>query len=173
MICGENWRPVRGYKGLYEVSDLGRVRSIDRKVYDKNGGTKKLSGKVLSQVLNKRNGYYRVCLYRDGKKSFVLVHLAVLKAFRGLPAPLEVGDHLNADKSNNTIKNLEWVTPRENDRRATVKLMKRKKLDPYSVRRIRIRYSKGESAYGLAKEYGIGPSTVHRILRGELWGWLS
>lgn len=96
------WRPVKGYEGLYEVSNLGQVRSF-------------YSGeaKILKPYVDK-DGYLCVHLHKNGKGYAKKVHRLVASAF--IP---NIGDkpqvnHIDGDKTNNTVDNLEWVTSKEN-----------------------------------------------------------
>src|SRR5262249_52870534 len=104
----ERWRPVPGYEGFYEVSDLGRVRSLHRRtVHGIQGG-------LLRKPLPLPNGYLYVALYAQGKSQNRLVHRLVLEAFPGpCPAGMECR-HLDGDQANNTVANLAWGTHREN-----------------------------------------------------------
>ncbi|WP_458317136.1 NUMOD4 domain-containing protein [Mycolicibacterium brisbanense] len=106
----EVWVPVRGYEGLYEVSDLGRVRSLDRDVPSKvPGKTMRLRGRLLKQRgPSKRRHHYAVALHSDGHRRDALVHRLVLESFIGpCPEGLE-GCHRNDDPSDNSLSNLRW-----------------------------------------------------------------
>lgn len=104
--------PIDGFEGLYEVSNLGRVRSLDRLV-NSNGGTRLHKGKVLKFV-NNGGGYLQVYLYKDGKSTKFYVHRLVYEAFHGKrPEGMEI-NHIDEDKSNNSIKNLNLMTHKEN-----------------------------------------------------------
>lgn len=114
---GETWKPVIGYEGYYEVSDKGRVRSVPR--VSSHG--RHYKGKMLKLYINRRNGYVYVCLSKQNKQKQKRVHIAVMEAFtdyrsHGFNAEAVI-DHLDGDKQNNCIENLEIVTQRENDRR--------------------------------------------------------
>lgn len=115
----EVWKPIKGYEGFYEVSDHGRVRSLDRKKAQMSShGTmmeKRYPGMILSPNDN-GNGYKMVCL-RDsacGKKKNHYIHRLVAEAFIPNPNGLPVINHLDYDKGNNAASNLEWVTQIDN-----------------------------------------------------------
>lgn len=120
----EEWLPVGGYEGLYEVSNLGRVRSVERYIFDHGLETERY---VPSTVLKpwrsshktKDHVYYQmVTLCRNGKIKRVGVHRLVAKAF--IPNPLNKPqiNHIDGNPQNNNVKNLEWVTNGENSQHA-------------------------------------------------------
>lgn len=101
----EVWKPVTGYEGFYEVSSLGRVRSLDRVAA--NG--RKFKGKVLRTVTN-HNGHIRVMLHKDRKSKYHWVHRLVLEAFVG-PRPENYDAcHNNGIPGDNRPENLRWGT---------------------------------------------------------------
>ncbi len=106
----ERWRPVVGYEGAYEVSDLGRVRSLDR-VTDRG---RKWRGRMMSPC-PLQNDYVIVTLWREGKQRSPLVHRLVLAAFVG-PAPDgHEALHRDGNRANNQLSNLAWGTHSENE----------------------------------------------------------
>ena len=105
----EEWRPIEGYEGLYEVSSYGRVRSLDR--YDSNNHFRK--GKVLSPVKNK-DGYLQVNLCCNGKYKMFLVHRLAAQAFIPNPDNLPEINHKDENPGNNNVDNLEWCTRKYN-----------------------------------------------------------
>ena len=109
----EEWRPVVGWEGLYEVSDQGRVRSSDRTVHCKNGRTQRYKGRVL-KPRKSRDGHLRVYLCREGKPRNKSVHRLVLEAFVGVcPEGMECL-HADGNPENNRVANLRWGTCSEN-----------------------------------------------------------
>ena len=103
----EEWRPIEGYEGLYEVSNTGKVRSVDRYVKYSNGQIHLHKGKVLSPV--KSNfGYLLVSLCCNGKYKSISVHRLVAQAFIENPDNLPEINHKNEDKTNNSVDNLEF-----------------------------------------------------------------
>lgn len=111
----EIWKPVVGYESYYEVSNLGKVRSISRtvKLYR---GEKFMEGKILSPRL--RNGYLAVELTVDGIEKTKSIHRLVAEVFCEKKDGCTVIDHIDANKLNNHSDNLEWVTYKENTNRA-------------------------------------------------------
>ena len=98
----ENWKAIDCYEGLYEVSDLGRVKSLK---YGKD--------KILKPSKNPR-GYLQVCLYKDGNRKQLLVHRLVAEAFIPNSNNLETINHKDEMKTNNAASNLEWMTLEDN-----------------------------------------------------------
>lgn len=104
----EAWLPVVGYESLYEVSDLGQVRSLGRCVLKANGvAEKRRAGMLRPRLAGK--GYLYVTLYANGVRNQVAVHRLVARAFIGPDHGLHV-NHIDLDKANNRVENLEWVT---------------------------------------------------------------
>lgn len=109
----EEWRPVVGHEGLYEVSDLGQVRSLDRVVLLRDGLTRRVKGRVLKQRVGQL--YPVVGLSRNGIDRKWLVHRLVCEAFHGVKPPeAEVVRHLNGIHTDNRASNLAWGTCAEN-----------------------------------------------------------
>lgn len=107
----ENWKDVVGYEGKYEVSDRGRVRSLDRIVKANDGVTYKRKGKYM-KITENRYGYPIVNLSKDGSSKIKTVHRLVANSFLG-QSNLVV-NHKDGIKNNNNLENLEFVTQKEN-----------------------------------------------------------
>ncbi|MEM8598338.1 MAG: NUMOD4 domain-containing protein [Bacteroidota bacterium] len=111
----ERWRPVLGYEGLYEVSDWGRVRSLDRTVARSGSSTKRLRGRVLRQHEVGKMSYKAVNLSQSGRVQKCLVHVLVATAFcPGRTLFRREVDHRDRNPHHNRASNLRWVTRREN-----------------------------------------------------------
>lgn len=102
----EIWEDIKGYEGLYQVSNLGRVRSLDRVVVYTNGRTQFYKGRILAQT-KINSGYFTVALGRNGR---YLVHRLVAEAFIPNPDNLPCINHIDCNKINNTSSNLEFCT---------------------------------------------------------------
>lgn len=108
----EEWKPVVGYEGLYEVSNLGRIKSVER-VVRRGRYSHKVKECIKTQVLN-TNGYPCVSLCKNGKSRQKTIHQLIANAFINNPLNLPEIDHKNADRTDYSIDNLQWVTHREN-----------------------------------------------------------
>lgn len=178
----EIWKPIPGYGGHYEASSLGRIRSLDR-IVEKGcvwiaGGLceQKYKGKILRQQ-NKRYGHKSVHI-GVGKKKFTLaVHRLVLLAFVGeCPDGMEAC-HNNGIAHDNRPENLRWDSHFENNqdrkrhgRYAVGEGHAMARLTNEIVREIR---GSGLNGPQVAKRYGIGTSTAHRVITGASWGHVS
>ena len=109
----EEWRPIVGYEGLYEVSSYGRVRSLDKYVKSKSKSYRLHKGKVLISEKNTR-GYLSVVLSYNGKHKAITVHRLVAQAFIPNPNNLPEINHKDEDKTNNNVENLEWCDHKYN-----------------------------------------------------------
>ena len=111
----EIWKDVKGYEGLYQVSNLGRVRSLDRTVNSgiKNNSNVLFKGRILKQY-QKRNGYLQVTFTVNSKRKYVGVHRLVAETFIPNPDNKSQVNHIDENKTNNNVYNLEWCTPKEN-----------------------------------------------------------
>ena len=109
----EVWKDISGFEGYYQVSDRGRVRSLDRKVWDKGRSSfRSQKGKVLKH--GDVHGYRFVILHKGGKPTHMRVHRLVAEAFIPNPKKLEYVNHKDENKSNNRLGNLEWCTAKYN-----------------------------------------------------------
>lgn len=105
MLLSEEWRQVVGYEGLYEVSNLGNVRSLN---YANRGYVKNLTPTL------KNHGYLDVCLSKGKSQRCIRVHRLVAMAFLDNPNSLPQVNHINENKLDNRVENLEWVPSKQN-----------------------------------------------------------
>ena len=105
----ESWRPIPGFIGYYEASNLGRIRGVDRFVSAKNGRQRFKKGGLLKQR-QLSHGYIVVMLSKRNQYQNQLVHRLVLSAFHGEPAEGIQCRHLNGVRSDNRLENLAWGT---------------------------------------------------------------
>jgi len=120
-MAHEEWRDVVGYEGLYQVSSLGRVRSLDRVVThhkgvgNRNGMARRIRGRMLC-AKKTGSGYLQVSLCKDGVANQTLVHRIVAKAFVEPVEGKDCVDHINGIRTDNRVENLRWVTSSENNK---------------------------------------------------------
>lgn len=167
----EAWASAFGWEGLYEVSSMGRVRSLKR-----TGGTpygvREYGGKVLSPV-KRANGYYAVNLTRKGSRRQELVHRLVLLSFLGPDTDKPVACHCDGVQSNNRLGNLRWDTTAGNmadkQKHGTSQRGERNghsKLTRSAVDLIRT--SLAPTAY-LASQLGVSGSCIRAAKSGATW----
>ena len=165
----EIWKDIEGYEGKYQVSNLGRVRSLLN-----IRGNKREIPKILKGYLD-RYGYLLVRLYKNSKPKPLLVHRLVAKDFIPNPKNKSQVNHINGIKTDNRVRNLEWDTAKENTRhafdnglsprgeiRSTAKFTK-KQVE--QIRKEYIPYSRSHSYRALAKKYGVSKETIYLIIK--------
>ena len=169
----EVWRPVPGFDGWYDASDWGRVRSwrTRAKLEHRSSRPRLLAGR-------KDRGYRQMKLSHPvlGKVKVAVHHLVLATFVRSRPSGL-VCDHINADRCDNRVENLRWVTPRDNIRHAAA--LGRMNVRPGArshsplsvgdVREIRRLRQSGARLRLLAERFGVSESTVSRIGLGRGW----
>lgn len=109
----EEWKDIPGFEGLYQASNLGRVKSLKRFRKGKNDCLASVKERIKKSVID-RYGYYRVVLCKNSIKKAYLVHRLVFEAFNGsIPEGLQV-NHINEIKTDNRLENLNLMTAKEN-----------------------------------------------------------
>lgn len=164
----EEWRPVVGHEGRYEVSSHGRVRSF---LVIGSRGERRRSVPYLLKLSLDNHGYPCVKLSGTVRRA----HRLVLEAFRG-PGPNLDGSHLNGQPSDNRLDNLVWEPHRSNEMRKADHGTRRRgsqaagaRLTESNVLEIRKRYAAGETVYGLADQFGVTFTTIHAVVIGRSW----
>jgi NUMOD4 motif/HNH endonuclease len=161
MTNTERWLPVVGYEGLYEVSDLGRVRNSR-------------TGRILAPARSGR--YLGVKLSRDGKNVRYRIHRLVGRAFLGPLPPGMVTRHGPGRLHDNRLANLSYGTHRQNIHDQTRDGVHSHgngqpgaKLTDAIVAECRIRHAAGESQGSLAREFGVTQNAMWMAIRGKTW----
>ena len=110
----EVWKDIQSYEGLYQISNLGRVKSLEKYVTERNGKVRIKKESILSEVEH-THGYKTVCLCNGIDKKRHYIHRIVLAAFAENSDAKETVNHKDGNKANNRIDNLEWATYAENN----------------------------------------------------------
>ena len=183
----ERWLPVVGYEGLYEVSDRGRVRSLDREiVVMMPGGWKTASGRTVRRYrgkilkMNPSRGYPAVVLSLMGKQDTRDVHQLVMEAFVGPRPAGQEGRHLNDVKTDcRWPENLMYGTKKENfaDRVLNGKGNRGERqglavTDRQTVAAVRARVAAGERQCDVAAQFGLTRANTWAIVHGKSWNWM-
>ena len=129
----EVWKDVEGYEGIYQASNLGRVKSLSRLIEYKDGRSYTSKEKLMSPVLNS-DGYPHTRFNVSGRGKSVKIHRLVAQAFVDNPHGYVEVNHIDEDKSNNHYTNLEWCTRKENMNHGTIK--ERTRNHPNIVKRL-------------------------------------
>lgn len=173
----EVWKPVLGYEGVYEVSNLGRVRSLDRQVANRWGTTRSVPGTIRT-IAVKREGYCFVNLFCKQRAKPMYVHRLVALAFLPNPEGLPQVNHLDGDKSNNRVDNLEWCDASQNCQHAVDQQLYESvrgedspssKLTESDVIRIRQLHSDGMLQKDIAARFGVGRKAITKIVNRQRW----
>lgn len=138
----EVWKDIDDYEGLYQVSNMGRVRSLDR-IVKNHYSFKQVKGRILKQTSTKLN-YKRVTFSINQKQKSFLVHRLIAKAFIPNPHNCPIINHKDENPANNNISNLEWCTHTYNMNYGTAISRKTKKLLNKQGAKKVYQYLKGE-----------------------------
>lgn len=185
-MADEIWKPISGYEGYYEVSTLGRVRGVDRtrRMVSKKGleHTAFVKGVTIKPHYDSRGCYQIVGLNKNGKHHTRLVHRLVAETFIPNQDNLPEVNHIDEDKTNNAVSNLEWCDHLYNNRYGT-KLTSSQgeknamnKFSEKTIRSIRSEYNPSSpdgTLTALSKKHGVSVPHVRSIVTGFRWGWLK
>ena len=105
------WKDIKGFEGLYQISDDGQVKSVGR--YKPNHTKMQYVPECIRSPRINASGYSVVDLYKENKATTIGVHILVAKAFIDNPENKQTVNHIDGNKLNNNVSNLEWATPRE------------------------------------------------------------
>lgn len=179
-LDSEEWKDINGYEGIYQVSSFGRIKSLPRKVIKSNGRTHTVNESIRKPHETK-DGYLRIRLSNGENAKSLLIHRIVAEHFiENINSKLEV-NHLDEDKKNNHVTNLEWCTRQENmeysswcyNRMHEANFKKVFSIDNYGVKTL------FESIKDMAENLDIKIPTAHtyvqnsrKMSRGRFEGWV-
>jgi NUMOD4 motif/HNH endonuclease len=167
----EVWQNVKDYEGLYQVSNIGRIKSLDRTIIDSIGKQKHIKGIIKKQRLDSKGNYKLIDLSKEGITKTYLVHRLVAEAFIKNKNNLPCINHKDEDKTNNHVKNLEWCTYEYNSKYGTCveRILKSNRKLYQSFKKPVMCLNDGlkyESTVAVAKYYNIDSSNVVRVCNG-------
>lgn len=160
----ELWENVQGYEGLYQVSNLGRIKSL---LFINNVCIKERE-KILKIETNKKNRQH-IALYKNGKRKNMAVHRLVAKAFIPNPNNLPQINHIDGNPKNNKVENLEWCSASYNMKHAYANnLLKLKKYNEKNSKAIiRNDGKKYNNSYDASKDLKVSACSIRDVLKGR------
>lgn len=162
------WKPIADFEGMYEVSEIGEVRSLPRQTIYVDGRVGNHKGRLIALQTNHK-GYLHTSLSKDCKKYRRLVHRLVADAFVQNPENKPQVNHIDGDKLNNHYSNLEWVSNDENEIHANENGLRAEQHTPKKV----AQYLNGKliaeyrSLYQASKATGIKDSRIGDVAHGR------
>lgn len=156
----EEWKPIIGYEGLYEVSNLGIVRSL-------NKTNNQYSMYATAGTSDGKHGYLKVKLQKNGKSKSFQVHRLVAEAFIDNPDKLPQVNHIDEDKQNNKVNNLEWCSAKYNSNYGTrTERLAKAQGKPIYQLKDNVIINKFNSLMDAERKTGINNRNIWRVLKG-------
>ena len=155
----EIWKPVKDYEGLYEVSNTGNVRSVDRMVKHSKGGLRLYKGRLMKPYINS-DGYRIVNISKNGVGKMKRVNRIVAETFIPNPYNLATVNHKDENKLNDSVENLEWMSISDNIRYSCCKSINQLTINDEFIRT-------WESASDVNKELNFNTSNILRCCKGK------
>ena len=169
----EVWKDIKGYEGRYQVSNMGRVKSLERKASIKGDTKRTVQERILKPYTN-HNGYWRVKLCSSkGQKGF-FIHRLVCEAFHENPENKPCVNHIDENKANNEASNLEWCTYKENINHGTHNARVGKAVAKALSKPVGQYTRDGElvkvwqSTMEVQRQLGFGQGYISKVARGKL-----
>lgn len=176
-LPNENWLDIKNYEGYYRVSNLGRIKTVERKILSSGRGKKFVPSKIRKQ--KNHDGYRLISLCKDGIVGDFLVHRVVASAFIPNPNNLPAVNHKNFIRHDNSVNNLEWISTKDNNKHSFIHGKYKavtginnfnSKLNEELVFNIRVQYlSIGKTVYEMARDLNVCPVTINNVIRNKIW----
>lgn len=167
----EKWKPIKNYIGLYEISTNGNVKILERSYKCFNKLTNRMNERVVKERITQgtiNKGYRRICLTKDKKEKNLFVHRLVAEAFIPNPNNYDFVNHIDGNKLNNCVENLEWCNHFQNDLHAYKnglrKSKAKQKIIQYDLEGNKI--AEYESIYEASKKLGLNNGHISRNAYG-------
>ena len=171
----EFWADIEGYEGFYEISHLGRVKSLRRTIMRTNNRKQTFKENILKPVLTSK-GYLTVNLHKVGKVKTFKIHRLLALSFIDNPDNKPQVNHIDGIKTNNRLNNLEWNTSSENTQHAynNSLLLPRKGIKHHMSKItekqvLEIRASKNKTHQQLADDFQLSRQTIGKIINRKRW----
>lgn len=178
----ENFKEIKGFEGLYEISDQGRIRYLDKMVERGKWGRFLKKGALMAPYPAGR-GYYKISLRKNKNLYHNYIHRIVAETFIPNPENKKTVNHINGIKTDNRVENLEWMTYSENNKHSfdtglkkpTRKPINRGQNSPNAkfkdedIRVIRKIYSEGVTQEKISKIYNVCRQTIGSIITRKNW----
>lgn len=173
----EVWVDIKGYEGRYQISNLGNVKRIEM-IFLRHYNKYIKRGELL-KLRTEKTGYVRVALGKNGKQKIYYVHRLVAEHFKEKKEVHTQVNHIDGDKENNHVGNVEWCTPSENTQHAydtglkiarTGTNSKLSRLTEEQITNIRKTYKPYKvSMEYLARKHGVSKQTICSVLHGKTY----
>jgi len=182
-LPGEIWKDIPGYEGMYQISNMGRLKNLERKFWRNHSVTYKYTLYTRKENISKLHSwdgdYIRTTLYKNGIKKHIKLHRLVGQLFIPNPKNLPQINHKNGIRYDNKVENLEWCTNSENilhayriglEKAVCGELHHNSVFKNSDIIKIRCMYETGNySMRELAKKYNVDKDTIKCIVRRETW----
>ena len=168
------WKDVKGYEGIYKISEYGTIKSLERITIGKTGRINKAKERIMKPFFSR--GYVRYVLSKNGESKKFSAHQLVASNFY-ISGNGDQINHLDGNKSNNHYYNLQWCTSKENNHHATKiglcdnsgENNPNSKLSNSDVVTILMLYGNGYNQSEISRMYGVRPYTIGRIVNKVNW----
>jgi hypothetical protein len=175
VIILETWKDIAGYEGMYQVSNTGKIKSLKR--YRTNYSKLQLVPEKIKSLRKDPQGYLQVDLYKNNKQDCRRIHRVVAEAFIPNPENKPTVNHIDGDRNNNDVTNLEWADHREQNIHFYENNLKSAGSIKKAIKAMNKANSKKtkclndgkiyESASAAARVVGVSPSLIMRVCRGK------